>query len=217
MANKIDLVFRGTLALKLAVEEMLRNIFASPDIIKDPRYRYIPTMEAGKSSLSIYRAYPQRVELYPSLFISSGAYTGELMSMSDEKEMGSERREEDGTLVDTSYVGHSIVPITITVVAKQSSDDRDNLTDILMMIFRVLGRAQFARYGFTYNKIEVAGDSEDEGDDGVIYYRNSVTLNCNTDYWYVFDASQEDLINTIGLKVFGQKTPSDTRIQLHPD
>jgi hypothetical protein len=220
--TSVNMLYRGTNRIKFGVVQVLRNVFANPDIVPDERYRYVPSTKEGKtweetSKISIYRTYPKRIELFPALTVMAGAYTAELMALSEEREVAMEHFDDAGILVNTSHVGHSIVPITINILAKASTDDRENITDIVVMILRVLARGQFARHGFSYNKIEVGGENEAEGEDGEILYGNSVTINCNTDYWYVFSESQENLINSIALKVFGEKTATSPEILLHPD
>ena len=214
------LIYRGTNTIKVSLLYVLRAIFANPAIVKDERYRYVPTTEesaTNKTKISIYRSYPKRIETYPSIIISSGAYDADLMSMGEEREDGSQHFDSQGSFSAMSYVGYSSIPITMTVTAKNSTDDRENLTDILVMILRILGRGQFSRFGFSYNKIAISGDAEEPADDGEILYRNSVTINCNTDYWYLFDKNQQELINAIGIKVFGQLTGTSPLVNLHPD
>lgn len=218
--KKIDLLFRGAAHLKLSIETVLRAIFANPAIMKDERYRYVPTTEekAGKKSkISIYRSFPKRVELYPAILISIGSYDADLVAMGAEREDATESFDENGTLSGQSYVGHSIVPVTVTIMASGSADDRDNLVDYLIHIFRVLGRGKFAPYGFSYNKIAISGDTEQSADSGEILFGNSITINCNTDYWYEEDFDQTKLIESVGLKVFGQVSSGSTPIQMHPD
>ena len=219
---KMNMLYRGTNKIKYALVKVLRDVFADPTIVIDERYRYIPSMEEKDtwdktSKISIYRSYPKRIEVYPAITISSGAYVSELMTLSDEKEVAMEHFNNNGVLESISYVGHSIVPITIDIRAKGSTDDREVLTDIIVMILRILGRGRFAKYGFAYNKIEVGGETEDTGDDGEIIYGNSITINCNTDYWYIFDENQADLINAVGVKVFGQVSSTSPDVLLHPD
>jgi len=217
-----NMMFRGTNRIKFGVVQVLREVFANPDIVVDERYRYVPSTSEGRtwdstSKISIYRSYPKRIELYPAITVSAGGYTAELMALSEEREVATERFDDSGTVLDVSHVGHSIVPITISITAKESTDDRENLTDIIVMVLRVLSRGQFGRHGFSYNKIEIGGESEEEGEDGKILYKNSITINCNTDYWYVFNEGQENLINSVAIKVFGQETPTSPEILLHPD
>lgn len=217
-----NMLYRGTNKIKTALVKVLREVFANPDIVVDERYRYVPAMEEGDtwdqtSKISIFRSYPKRIELYPAITITAGAYTAELMALSDEREVGMEHYDEAGVVEQTSFVGHSIVPITINIVAKGSTDDRENLTDIIVMILRVLARGNFAKYGFAYNKMEVGGETEDIADDGEILYGNSITINCNTDYWYIMGENQAGLINAIGIKVFGQVSSTSPEILLHPE
>lgn len=222
MAEKeVDLIFRGTLHLKRAVVRVLREIFADPNIMKDERYRYIPSTEedanGSKSKVSIYRSFPKRIEKYPAIIVSIGSHDADLVAMGVEREDATESFDNNGVLSGQSYVGHSITPVTVTVISEGSADDRDNLIDYLVMIFRVLGRGKFGTYGFSYNKIAISGDSETTSDSGEILFSNSVTINCNTDYWYKEDFNQAALIESIALKVFGQTSPNSTSIQMHPD
>jgi hypothetical protein len=217
---KQTMLFRGTNLIKLAVVKVLREAFANPNIVLDERYRYVASLDEDRptkkeTKIAIYRNYPERIEVYPCIIVSAGGYNADLMSMGEERELGTERKE-DGILVSESFVGYSSIPITLTVFAKSSTDDRENLTDILVMILRVLGRGLFAKWGFGWNKISVAGESEATADDGEIIYQNSVTINCNTDFWYKLAPEQIDLINSIGIKVFGQLNPDAPLVPLHP-
>ena len=218
---KQNMLFRGTNLIKMAIVKVLRDVFADPAIVVDERYRYVPSTEEDtatnkESKIAIYRNFPERIEVYPCIIVSAGAYNADLMSMGDERELGSQQKDENGVVISESYVGYSSVPITLTIFAKSSTDDRENLTDILVMILRVLGRGKFAKWGFGWNKISVAGESETSADDGELIYQNSVTINCNTDYWYKLTPDQEGLINSIGIKVYGQLDPTAPLVPLHP-
>jgi len=139
-------------------------------------------------------------------------FNGLLSLMTDEAKILRRNSQKRPVIVQVGIVARVTVDD-----AKESTDDRENLTDIIVMVLRVLSRGQFGRHGFSYNKIEIGGESEEEGEDGKILYKNSITINCNTDYWYVFNEGQENLINSVAIKVFGQKTPTSPEILLHPD
>jgi len=216
MAEK-TFVYRGTNFIKVGLELILRSIFADPNIV-DSRYRYvIPTTKGNPdpdNKIAIYRTNSNRVEFYPALIISAGAHDTNLTALGTDVEE-EPSGEDDGEEVQTAG-GWKIVPITIRVLAKSSSDDRDNLTDILEQIFRTLARGEFNRLGIGFTHISIAGDSETEGDDGNIIYENAVTIECNTDYWRILPYDHSSDINKVAIKVFGQLTDGSPEVPLHP-
>jgi hypothetical protein len=210
--------FRGTRDLKLGFEILLRSIFADPIIVKNENFRYVPPMgttPSPKNKISIFRTNPNRIELYPALIISRGSYDTNLMGLGEERENASEKIV-NGVLTSSSYVGHKVVPIQISVRAKGSGDDRDILTDLLEEIFRVLARNKFGLFGVGFTNISVGEETQEEGDDGNIIYGSSIMLQCNTDYSYIIDVAQEGLIKSIFLRVYGQISKNSPLIPLHP-
>lgn len=214
--GKINLYYRGTFELKRAFEIVLRRVFSDPTIIIDKRYKYNSKEQLTK--LRIYRSFPTRAEHYPAITVSAGAHDASLTALGTDKEEASERIE-GGVLQSQTYTGHTVVPIILTVHAKESQQDRDLLRDILIQILRILARPMFSRFGIGYSTISVGADEQEIDDDGKVIFTGTVTIDVNTDYTQVIDVSptSNQLINNIVIDVLGREFEDSTPIPLHEE
>jgi hypothetical protein len=181
------------------MEMVLRRIFAS-DII-DKRYRYSEKEEDTK--IRIFRAFPKRLEFPLSIAISAGGFTGRLSALGQQHDLVGQRANPDPAnpqpILNASG-GHTIMPIELKVYAKGSSDDRENVTDILTMIFQIWAeRGQFKKFGWV--DWRVTGEGQYMDVDKELVFTNSVTINAQTDYTYVIKPEQAVLIEKIALEV----------------
>ena len=200
--STFNLAYRGTHHVKLAMQGVLRGIFAS-DLV-DERFRYIasPTAEdpntKNQSKIFIYRAFPQRLLSYPAIVISSGGFNPSLTATGEYQE---EAGDVDG---QQTYTGSVTVPITMTIFAK-SVDDREELTDILVVIFRVLCRNRFADKGMGYVSLSVGGESQQDDVDGKLLYVNTLEVQVITDYTLFVTPEQSDLIQSVFTRVWASR------------
>ena len=208
---KRNMIFRGTNLMKKAYERVLRDVFAS-DIV-DKRFRYDTDDE--KSKIAIYRAYPQRLEKFPAIIISTGAWNADLVSMG----IAGEEMEEvivNGKLVSQVFSGYMRVPVTLRIFSLGSTEDREVLTDILIMILRILSRGQFAKFGIGFHQIAIGGEDQFAYDTGQMVYTNSLTIENHTDFSLVSGVDETMLIDKVSVYLYGFLKPEDTPKQLHP-
>jgi len=205
-----SLVFRGTNLIKLAFEQVLREIFATVNV--DERFRY--DRDDSKTQLRIYRTWPNRLEFYPMITISSGSWDASLTVAGSEKEEA-DQKIENGVLTSETFTGSMTIPITLKVFCKQV-DDVEQLTDTLVIILRILNRGNFAKFGIGYNKIKVNGESQYPDASGATVFTNSITVDVLTDYTQVLTIEQSGLFDKILLRVFGQEQLNSTPVLLAP-
>ena len=218
--EKNTLLFHGTADLKFGFEAALRALFADINVIKNANYRYSDT--EADTKIQIYRSFPNRVEFYPSITISTESHSAALTGLgSGQEELGETVDPGTGLLLTTSSYGHVIIPVTLTVHTLERQEDRDKLRDILVQIFRVLGRGAFSRYGIGYSHVDVGGDEQEEDQTGKIIYRGTVTVQVNTDYTetlsLVDEGIDDQLINNVVVDLFGRETFNATRVRLHTE
>jgi hypothetical protein len=185
---KRTIVFRDSLAVKLTMERVLRELM-STDIVEET-YRYSSVDK--DSQIRIYRSYPKRIEFYPSIVLFTGSHDVDIQTLSDEKEIASEKYE-NGILTSETFTGYTRIPIIVKVYAK-SGDDRDKIISILVMFLRVLARNSFVEFGI--NKIRVGEDQHMEQDRAMIY-SNTITVWAHTDYTQVLTTDQTLLIDKV--------------------
>ena len=204
--KKLNLNFRGTNWIKEAFQQVLQELFANTDVMDE---RFLYDTDDAKTQIKIYRSFPQRMEFYPCIAISAEPFDGSLTSMGIEGEDATDVQEQ-GILTKLTYTGHIIIPINLKVFARQSTDDREQITDILFILLRILGARQaFARFGFGYTHININGEDQFVDDDNHMVFTNSITIQCNTDYTYVVDVLTQETIEKIVVRVFGKLNPSD--------
>lgn len=93
-------------------------------------------------------------------------------------------------------------PLNVTVkfdVYARSSQDRERITDLLVLYIRHLVKPYVAPY-FVYSGEQVSGESQDMQDNQVIY-KNSVTVPCVSHYSHYIDNSVYALIKSIRVDV----------------
>ena len=213
--SESQLQYTGTNGIKMAFEEILRAIFSDNTFIKDERYLY--TADENTAGLKIYRRNPKRLRFYPNITISSEAYDASLTALGDNAEEGGETYDEQGVPTMSTYTGQYTVPIRLSIQAMESTDDRELLTDYVVQILRILGRDQFVQYGLGWNKIQVAGEAEEEDETGRIIYTNAVTVDVNTDYTRVVTPDDADFIEKVSIEVLGKVYPNSTPVPLHKE
>jgi len=206
-----DLTFRGTHGIKVSFEEVLREIFSQDSM--DERYRYNPSNE-DKTQIKIYRTWPQRLEFYPMIVISTGPWDAGFTVAGSEKEEESQQVV-NGVLVSEMFTGSMTIPVTFKIFSKRV-DDTERLTDIMVIILRILNRGNFASYGIGYNKIRVNGEGQFSEASGETIFTNSLTIEVHTDYTHLFRVDQDGLINKILLRVFGKEHPDSVPFLLAP-
>lgn len=217
MADVETLNFRGTYEIKEGFENILRDIFANPLIIKDDRFRYVLDDEE-KSKIRIYRSFPTRVEHWPIIYVTVGPHNPKLMALGANKEEEGEQFE-GGVLKTQSATGHAVIPVNLNVECKEMQGARDRLRDLLVQILRVLGREKFVFYGLGWSDIEAGGDDQREDADGKIIYTAAVTVYVNTDYTEVLGIDPEvvGLIETIVIDVLGRDISGGALRPLHKE
>ena len=210
-----DLQYTGTNGIKMAFEEILRAIFSDNTFVLDERYRY--AADENTAGLKIYRRNPKRARFYPNITISAGAYDASLTTLGDNIEEASEQTDANGVPILQTFTGQYMVPISLTVQAMESTDDRELITDYLVQILRILARDQFVQYGFGMTKIDVAGENEEEDESGRIIYSNVVTVQVYTDYTRIMTPDAASFINRVAIDVLGRTTPTSTPVALHKE
>ena len=212
-----DLQYTGTNGLKMAFEDILRQIFSDPAFIKDERYRY--NKDEAETGLKIYRKNPKRVRFYPCITISAGPYDASLTALGDNIEDGGERYDDHGAPTMQMVTGQYVVPIILRIESLDSTDDREFLTDYLIQVLRILARDLFSPYGIAMYKIAVGG--EDEGDDpsdtGRVVYGNTITVDVYTDFNRIITLDQAGLIEKVVIDVLGQATKTSKPEPLHKE
>jgi len=205
------LIWRGTNDIKRGFETVLRGLFSDKTIM-DERFRY-DTVEAN-SKIRIYRAYPQRLVSFPSIVLSADGYDASYTVM-DEKELATQTYDPiTKELVAETFTGQLTIPINFKIFAK-STDDREKLSDILVMLLRVLGRSAFNQYG-GFNKIHVGSEDQYREDSTNMVYTTTITVEVQTDYTQALSADILDTIDSIAIKLFGQEKPGSPLVPLHP-
>jgi len=208
---KRTFVFRGTNLMKKMYEKVLRDVFAS-DVI-DERYRYVP--KDKDSQIAIYRSFPQRLEKFPAIVISTGSWNADLVSMG----IAGEEMEQvivNGKLISNVFSGYMKIPVTLRVFSLGSTEDRDILTDILVMVLRILSRGQFAKYGVGFHQIAVEGEGQFAYDTGNMVYTNAVTVQNHTDFSFMDGIDETLLLDKVSIYLFGFLKSGETPLQLHP-
>jgi hypothetical protein len=172
-----NLTFRGTHTVKMVTERVLRSIFAADTM--DKRYRYSNVEKQSK--VRIYRGYPKRLESYPTITISVGGFPVKMQAFDGTHELMSEHPGNDDLPIEVAG-GMVTMPVKLKVFCKGSSDDRENLTDILIMILRIFNRADFQKFGWVNMSVEGEGQFVDV--DKEVVFTNAVTFEAQTDYIY---------------------------------
>lgn len=93
-------------------------------------------------------------------------------------------------------------PLNVTVkfdVFARSSQDRERITDLLVLYIRHIVKPYVAPY-FVYSGEQVSGESQDMQDNQVIY-KNSITVPCVSHYSHYIDNSTYALIKSIRVDV----------------
>jgi len=188
-----QLTFRGTHAIKIVMERVLRRVMASEMI--DKRYRY--NADEKLTQIKIYRGYPKRLENFPTITITAGGFPVKFQAVGEENELASQIKGSD----PPSYTSTGLVtiPITLKVFCKGSSDDREILTDILYMVLRILSRGEFKIFGWVNFNVEGEGQFIDI--DKEIVFTNSITVYTQSDYLYVTTDDADKLIDQIAIDV----------------
>lgn len=220
------LSYRGTFDIKNVFVKVLREIFAS-DIMEE-EFRYVPSPDiidenkgddeggAKDTKIRIYKSFPKRIQSYPCIIVATRGYDASLMALGEEGEEAADGFK-DGILVGRSFVGHYIVPLEITVYAKDSTDDRDKLTDLLVVMLRILRRSLFHGFGVGYRTITVGGENQQEDPrDRFQIFTNSITVECQTDYILDLTIEESELVEKILLDVKGQAGPGQPIESLAP-
>jgi hypothetical protein len=208
------MIFRGTWDVKNAFVLILREIFADATIMDEQfRYVYAPDKITGEdddegggkgTQIRIYKGFPAKVNSYPSIIVTTGSFDAHLTAMGEEGEEAGDGFK-DGVLVARTFTGHFIIPVEIRVYSKASTDERDRLTDILLMMFRAVRRTLIHRFGFGFTDIQVTGEGQtEEPGSHLQLHTNSLVIACNTDYTWNLSVDQQLLINKILVKVDGE-------------
>lgn len=220
------LVFRGTYSIKNSLVSILRDIFSSE--LMEESFKYVPSPDtvregmkddeggAHETKIRIYKSFPQRIISYPCLIVKFRPFDASLTSMGESGEEGGNGIK-DGVLVGSTFTGYLTIPIEIAVYAKESTDDRDKLTDLLLQFLRIVRRGILDRSGVGYVKIRVEGEGQfaDERD-RVMIHTSSIILDCNTDFTFNMTVDEDELVNKILVRVFGETKPGGTPEVLAP-
>lgn len=104
---------------------------------------------------------------------------------------------------DCIYVGDFVqAPLNVEIkfdVFARSSQDRERITDLLVMYIRHVVKPELMKY-FTYAGENVSGESQEMFDNKVIY-KNTVTVPCVTNYSHYIDKSIYTLIKNIPVQL----------------
>ena len=104
---------------------------------------------------------------------------------------------------DCIYAGDFVqAPLNVEIrfeVFARSSQDRERLTDLLVLYIRHVIKPEIIKY-FTYSGENVSGESQEMFDNKVIY-KNTVTVPCVTHYSYYIDKSTYELIKNIPVEL----------------
>jgi len=202
------LAFLGTSGTKDAFVQILRQLFADPAIMEETYLYKAPESEqeslsggAEGTNIRIYKEFPGRLISYPAIIVSMGAFDG------SQRYFGEERGEmsdsfENGNLVGRDFGGYDVMPVQLTVSSRESPNDRDRLTDILRIILQLVKRGVLARFGLSYVRVDVGGDTQSEdARDQVPIFTKTITLYCQNDYNWFLEQDQAELIQSYLLKV----------------
>lgn len=208
MAEKFDLTFRGTNFIKLAFEEVLKEMFSNQSIVKNEKFLY--NDKDNETKIKIFRSFPHRIEFYPCILLTAEGFDGSLTAFGPEMEELIEVQEGVvSTLTQQVFHGDLTIPINLKVMARGSSDDREQLTDTLLIILRILGRGAFFPFGFAYNKIQINGEDQIVDDDNTMIFTNSITVPCITDYQFTITPDVNQILEKIVVKVYGKLKEGD--------
>jgi hypothetical protein len=204
---ELNLVFRATNHIKLTLEKVLREIFQTDLVPEEFRY----DGDERNAKVRIFRGFPGREEFYPTIAITSGAFDGSLTAMGRYGDQAGEQYQTEGIVVPNkplllaeTFTGAHTIPITLKVFCKDSSDEREKLTDVLYAILRIFSLKTLAPFGFAYNKIQINGENQSEYASRELIFTNSITIGCHTDYTYVMKIPESDLLEKIVIKVYGE-------------
>lgn len=104
---------------------------------------------------------------------------------------------------DCIYTGDFVqAPLNVEIrfdVFARSSQDRERLTDLLVLYIRHVVKPELMKY-FTYSGENVSGESQEMFDNKVIY-KNTVTVPCVTHYSFYIDKSIYELIKNIPVEL----------------
>lgn len=184
---KRNLVFRGIFAQKTAIEQLLRQIMADSTITQS---NYLYSAIESETKIKIYRSHPGRLEFYPSIIISSSAFSPNIITLGIHREKASDGHTIGGDTYDTA-TGYVNIPIILSIFAKQP-DDRDILTDFLVSILRVSARGMNPIVW--WNNIAVSGEDQMVAGKDIVY-TNTITINTHTDYSFIDMVDQTKIVN----------------------
>jgi len=217
------LAFLGTHGTKEAFVAILRAIFADPKVMEET-YLYKPVTtdikqfaegddEGGAkgTNIRIYKAFPQRILTYPAIIITMGQfdgsqrYLGEVTGeISDSKEPGT------GYLVGRTFGGYDIMPVRLTVYAREQPNDRDRLIDILRIVLQIVKKPLASQYGLSWVNVDVGADEQQTAPRNQIpVHTKTLTLQCQTDWNWFLTQDQAELVHGTLLRVFAARDEQD--------
>ena len=179
--------------VKMAMVFCLRQAFSHT--YTPPEYHYDSVQ--AKRQIGIYRAWPDRVPLFPCIMVSTKVGDGSITSLGDESGVD----KFDDTTGDQSgrtYWGTISMPTTLTVYTDTPAD-RERLGDLLFIYVRSLFKDTFNRERMPFLSIQTGADGEEfiHGKNRYIY---TVDLMIQTEFNYFIDWSLLDLFQTINIQ-----------------
>jgi len=179
--------------LKLACVSALRAAYK--DSATPEEYRY--NADENLSKLWIWRGFPSRILRYPQIVVQADPIDASIAFLGDEELK--EERDESGNLKSIIYFGPLKIPISMHIEARTTTDC-EILTDLTMIYVRHIFRNKFSEYGFAFTKILIGGETQETRDNESIF-KNSVKIDCYSEYEFKLDASLINTIDKINLDV----------------
>lgn len=183
------MIIRISNYIKLCFVALLRTAFSADFIPQEYRYN----SNVKESNLLIYTAFSRRNFRPPALVVSAEASEANIQVIGSEEWLYT-------TPEDNKVVGGLItVPITIDIYANTTTD-RDNLTDLVLMFVRFGFRKKLNSANIHYVDIRTGGEGTEPWS-GTILYKNSVKITCRTESSYELPKELYELIEGINLDV----------------
>lgn len=217
------LAFLGTHGTKEAFLNLLRTIFADPAVMEET-YLYKSVTEdvqkfqegddeggANGTNIRIYKSYPQRILTYPAIIISMGGFDGSQRYLGEVTgEISDSKDPATGYLAGRTFGGYDIMPVHLTVYARERPNDRDRLTDILRIVLQIAKKGLASRYGLSWVNVDVSPDQEEITPRSQFpIFKKTIILQCQTDWNWFLSQDQAELIHSVLVRAFMARNSGD--------
>ena len=186
---------------KLGFVVALRAAFQSSFTDENLRYNEDETL----TKLKIYTAYPQRLEFFPSLVVSSGGGDMSVTYLSDD--FVEEVIDAANGRCMVVFAGRLVFTMSITIMTK-STLERERILDHLIMFVRHLFRPNLHAFGMEYTRDMRIGPETLTEVENTPVYEQAIDIPCYMEYEAKIDQGALETIRKIDIASWPQSSIS---------